>query len=156
MKITPTFAFSTSQIVSGVLLHPHPHGRPGPHVHYQSHCVHPAKSYGITPKARQSTMCSQLKQGLWTSAQTSYSTKLLLIDAELELLRTQTRKETHIAALHEVQLWLLCSLQTHLITTELIIIWDKPKVSKFFLFTFFFPKMQIHKSVSCWKQTRRI
>lgn len=105
MNITPTFAFSTSRIASGALLHRHPRGRPGPHVHYQSHCVHPAKSYAITPpKARQSKMCPQLKQGLRTSAQTSYSTKLLLKDAELEFLRTQTRKETHITALYEVQL----------------------------------------------------
>lgn len=103
MNIIPTFAFSTSQIASGALLHHHPHGRPGPHVHYQSHCVHPAKSYGITPTDRQSKICPQLKQDLQTSAQTS-SRKLLLTDAKLEFSRTQTRKETHIAALHEVQL----------------------------------------------------
>ena len=41
--ITRTFAFSTSQIASGVLLHHHLHGLPVPD-HYQSHCVHPTKS----------------------------------------------------------------------------------------------------------------
>lgn len=44
-------------------------------------------------------------------------------------------------------------LQTHLIAIKLIIIWDKPEVSKFLLLTFFFPTVQIKKPINMLLKT---
>lgn len=148
MDIKPTFAFSTSQTASGALLHHRLRGLPVPHFHHQSHCVHPAKSHRITPKVEQNKTVSSIRTGFINfypnvSFQEIASDKM----PNLEFSRTQTGKTKHIIAIHKAQLCLLCSLQTHLITIKLIIIWDKPKVSKFLLITFFFSKMQINKSI---------
>ena len=146
--VAPTFAFLTSPIAAGGLPHHHLHGLPVSGPPCQNHCVHPSKLDSITCKVTQNKMCPQLRQDSETSAQIFHSRKLLLITCQTDFSRIQTTKQKSPAAIHGVQLWSLCSLQTHLITIKLIIIWDKQKVSKFLLFTFFFPKMQINKSIN--------